>query len=59
MMHNEVGKRRVEDGRGVELLARDGGPDDGEDAGTNDRTNSQGGQRPGSEGLLQPMFWLF
>jgi hypothetical protein len=57
-MHDEIGQRRVQDRRGIELLACDGGPDHGEDAGPNDRANAQGGQRPRAKGLLQPMFRL-
>ena len=58
VMHDVVGERRVEDGRGVELLPGDGGADDGEDAGADDRADAQRGQRPRTERLLQPMFRL-
>ena len=57
-MHDEIGQRRVQDRRGIELLAGNGGPDHGEDAGTDDRTDSQGGQRPRAKGFLQPVFRL-
>jgi hypothetical protein len=57
-MHDVVGQRRVEDGRGIELLPGDGRADDGENAGANDRSDAQRGQRPWPEGLFQPMFRL-
>jgi len=40
VVHDEIGERGIEDGRGVELLACDGCADYGEDAGTNDRADS-------------------
>ena len=58
VMHDVVGQRRVEDGRGVELLPGNGGTDHGKDAGADDRADAQGGQRPRPERLLQPMFRL-
>jgi hypothetical protein len=44
VVNDVVGYGRVEDGGGVELLAGDGGADDGEDAGTNDGTDAEGGE---------------
>ena len=58
VMHDEVGQRRVEDGRGIELLSGDGGADHGEDAGADDRADAQRRQRPRAERLLQPMLRL-
>ena len=55
-MHDVVGQRRVQDGRGIEFLPGNGGADDGENAGANDRADAQCRQRPGSEGLFQTMF---
>ena len=53
MMHNEVGERGVEDGRGIEFLAGDGSADHGEDAGTDDGSDAKRRQRPGAERLLE------
>jgi hypothetical protein len=58
MMHNVVGQRRVKDRGGVELLPGDRGADYGENAGADDRANAQGGQRPRSQRLFQPMLRL-
>lgn len=57
---NEVfEKRSVDDGTEFELLAGDGGSDDGEDAGADDCANAEGRKRPRPQGLFQPMFGLF
>jgi len=39
-MHDEVGEGSVQDGRGIELLARNGGANYGKDAGTDDGADS-------------------
>jgi hypothetical protein len=57
-MHDIVGQRSVENGRGVELLPRDCSPDNGEDARANDRTYAERCERPWTKGLFQPMFRL-
>jgi hypothetical protein len=57
-MHDVIGQRRVQDGRGVELLAGDGGADNGENAGADDRSDTQRGERPRAERLLEPMLGL-
>ena len=58
VMHDVVGQRGVQDRRGIELLSGDRGADDGEDAGANHRADTQRGERPRAERLLQPMFRL-
>ena len=58
MMHDVVGKRGVQDGRGIELLPGDRSADDGKDAGADHGADAQCGQRPRAERLLQPMFRL-
>jgi|GEM_PF-6995236 len=44
VVNDEIGERCVEDGRGVELFAGDGGANDGEDAGADDRADAEGGE---------------
>ena len=58
VMNDVVEQRRVEDGRGIELLPGNGGADDGEDAGADDRADAQRGERPGAERLLEAMLGL-
>ena len=48
-----IGQRRVEDARGVKLLARDGCADDREDARTDDCADAKSRKRPGAESLFQ------
>ncbi len=45
----------VEDGRGFEVFAGGGGAGEDEDAGADDGADSEGGERPGAEGFLQPV----
>ena len=59
MLDEEVEQGGVEDGRRVELLARDRCADNGEDAGADDCANAEGRKRPRPQGLFQPMFGLF
>jgi hypothetical protein len=58
-MDDVVRERSIQDGRGVEFLASDGGPDHRKDAGADHSADAQGGQRPRAQGLLQPVFRLF
>jgi hypothetical protein len=58
-MHDEVSKRRVEDGRSVEFLSRDGRADDREDARSDDGADAQRGQRPRAQRLFQTMPGFF
>jgi hypothetical protein len=51
-----VGQRGVDEAGGIELLAGDGGADDGKDAGADDCADAKRGERPRAEGLLQPVF---
>jgi hypothetical protein len=44
---------RVQDGGHFKVLASGGRPGEDEDAGTDDGANSQGGQGPGTESLLE------
>ena len=53
VVHEVVEQRGVEDGGGVELLAGDGGADDGEDARADDGADAERGKRHGPERLLQ------
>ena len=53
MVNEVVGYRCVEDGGGVELFARDGGTDDGEDTRPDDSTDAEGGERDGPKGFLE------
>ena len=48
-----VGQRSIDYAGGVELFARDGRTDDGEDAGADDCADAEGGERPGAEGLFE------
>ena len=57
-MHDVVRQWAVEDGSGVEFLAGDGRPHDREDARTDDRADTESGERPRAKRLLQPMFRL-
>jgi len=54
-----VGQRSIDYAGGVELFARDGRTDDGEDAGADDCADAEGGERPRPEGLLQGMLGFF
>ncbi len=54
-----VDERGVADFGGVELLARHGGADDGEDAGADNSADAERGERPGSERFFQSVFGLF
>jgi hypothetical protein len=58
MMHDVIQQWCVQDGRRIELLPGDGGADDGKDAGADDCSNAQGGERPRAERLLKPMLGL-
>jgi hypothetical protein len=58
VVHDVIGHRRIEDGRGVELLPGDGSANDSEDAGADDRADAQAGQRPRAERLFEPMLGL-
>jgi hypothetical protein len=49
----------VEDRRGIEFFAGDGGADNGEDAGADDGSDAEGGERERAEGLLEPLPGLF
>jgi len=49
----------VEDGRRLEFLAGDGGPDDGENAGANDGADAKRRQAQPAEGFLQAEFGAF
>jgi hypothetical protein len=57
-MNDVVGERAVQDGWCIELLARDRGADDSEDAGADDGADAESGERPRPERLLEPMFRL-
>jgi len=57
-VHDVIEQRRVQDGRGVELLPGDSGADDGENARADNRSDAQRGERPRAEGFLQPMLGL-
>ena len=57
-MDDVVGERRIQDGWGLEFLSGNGGSDNGEDSGADDRADAQRRQRPGPERLFQPMFRL-
>jgi hypothetical protein len=54
-----VTQRGVQHARGVKLLARYGGTDDGEDARADDGADSERGKRPGPEGLFEPVLGFF
>ena len=57
-MNDVVRQRAVQDGGGVEFLACDGRPDDGEDARANNRADTEAGERPRAQRLFQPVFGL-
>jgi hypothetical protein len=48
-MNEVVEDRRVQNRAGIEFLPGDGRPDDGEDAGADDRTDAERRQRDGTE----------
>jgi hypothetical protein len=58
-MDEVLEQRRVDDGAELEFLAGDGRADDGEDAGTDDGADAEGGQRPRAERLFQAMLGFF
>ena len=53
VVHQVIQQRRVQDRGGIELLARDGSADHGENSRTDDRADAERGQRPGAERFLQ------
>jgi hypothetical protein len=54
----EVEQGGVEDRGFGEVLAADGGSDDGEDAGADDGADAQGDKRNGAEGFAESAFRL-
>ena len=59
VMDQVVEQRRINNRRRVELLPGDSGPNDREDARTDNRPNAQRCQRPWPKRLLQPLFRQF
>ena len=59
MLNQVIEQRSVEDGRGIEFLAGDGSPDDGEDAGTDDSANSQCCQGKRAERFFENAVGIF
>ena len=59
MREQVVDEGGAADSRGVELLPRHGGADDGKDAGADNSADAESGERPGSERLFQSVFGLF
>src|SRR5882762_6227204 len=56
---NQIFKQgSVQDGRNLQLLSSDGGPDDGENSGTDDSANTEGGEAQPPERLFQSAFRL-
>ena len=53
VMQQVVEHRRIQDAGGVELLAGDGGADDGEDSGADDGADAERGQADGAKRLFQ------
>ena len=58
VMHEVVGYRGVQDGRGVEFLPGNRRPHHGEDAGADHGADAKPDQRPRAQRLLKPMFRL-
>ncbi len=56
-VHDDVERLRVQNGWGLEILARGRGAGKNENSGADDRPDAQRGQRPGAEGFLQPLPW--
>jgi len=56
MVKDEIDQRRFEWVRDGGLAARDCRPDDGEDAGADDRADAERRERPRPEGFLQLVF---
>ena len=54
-VHDEVEDLRVQNGGSLEVFSGRRGAGEHEDAGANDRADAERGQRPGTEGFLQPM----
>jgi hypothetical protein len=52
-MDEVVGDGRVQDGGGIELLAGDGGADDGKDSRADDGSDAESGERDGAKGLRE------
>jgi len=52
-MHDVIEHRRVEDGRGIELFAGDGGADNREDARADDGSDAERCKRDWPKGLLE------
>ncbi len=59
MVDEVLQQRRVEDGGGLELLAGDGGADNGEDAGTDDGANTERGETEPAQRFFQAEFGAF
>ncbi len=59
VLNQVVEQRGVFNARHIELLAGHGGADDGKDAGADDRSDAQRGQRPWPQGLLEGVLGLF
>jgi len=59
VVNEVVAEWGVKDAGGVELLAGDGGANDGEDAGADDGADAERGQRPRAEGLFEPVLGFF
>ena len=57
-MHEVVGYRSVQDGRGIKFLPGNRRPHHGEDAGADHGANAGPDQRPRAQCLLKPMFRL-
>ena len=55
---NQVKHLGVQDGGRFEVLARRRGAGEHEDSGPNDGADAESGQRPGTEGLLEPVLGL-
>src|SRR6266853_466959 len=56
---NQIFKQgSVQDGRDLQLLSSDGGPDDSENSGTNDGANAEGSEAQPAERFFQSAFRL-
>jgi len=58
-MYQIIQNGSIQDRRGIELLARYRRSNDGKDARTNDRANTQRGKRPRPQRFLQAMLGRF
>ena len=59
MVNQVLQQRRIQDGGSLEFLASDGRADNGEDTGSDDRADAQGGEADPAQRFFQAEFRVF